>query len=416
MTRTLTPKARRGTINAGWTLVDQGLSSLTNAVVTILVGRSVSTSEFGAFALAFLVFSFTIGTSRAAITDPLVIRYSAADDRERRAAIGRATASAFVLGLVVGLGCVVAGLIQGSDAVLGSAFLALGIIMPGVLLQDAWRYSFFASARPRRAALNDLVWAVLQFASIAWLFQTGRGTVFAILLCWGLAAGVAAVFGIWQARVVPQVGSAWEWLVENRQVSARLGADYVVNQGAYNAANVAIGPVSSLQAVGALAAARTLLGPLNLLYSGTTSFVLPAMVRIVDAKRPLTKAVFATTAFTGGVTAVWLLALLLMPRPWGEWLFGANWAGASEVILPTGWSFLMVALCVGAGLGLKARAQVHRVLRVTLVQAPLLVVLGIVGARFAGGPGAAWGFATAQTVGLVILLWNYRASEREHKA
>ena len=40
------------------------------------------------------------------------------------------------------------------------AFLALGLTLPGLLLQDSWRYSFFALGRGSQAFLNDMIWAV----------------------------------------------------------------------------------------------------------------------------------------------------------------------------------------------------------------------------------------------------------------
>ena len=40
------------------------------------------------------------------------------------------------------------------------AFIALGLTLPGLLLQDSWRYAFFALGRGSQALLNDTVWAV----------------------------------------------------------------------------------------------------------------------------------------------------------------------------------------------------------------------------------------------------------------
>ena len=40
------------------------------------------------------------------------------------------------------------------------AFLALGLILPGLLLQDSWRYSFFALGQGSKAFVNDTVWTL----------------------------------------------------------------------------------------------------------------------------------------------------------------------------------------------------------------------------------------------------------------
>lgn len=396
---------------AAWTFTDQALSSLTNAALTILVGRSVDATAFGAFAVAFLIFTFTIGVSRTTITDPLMIRFSASPAEPRTEATSRATAMALILGLVVGICSMAIGLLIGLDHVLGQAICAVGFALPGLLLQDAWRYAFFADGRPRRAALNDLVWAIIQFSGIFWLLSTDHGSVFTLILVWGASAWVAAFFGIWQSSVVPAVARAFSWMSQHRALSWRLGADYAVNQGAYNIANVAITPVASIEAVGALGAGRTLLGPLNLLYSGTTSFVLPHMVRSLHAGT-LRRIVLLTSAALGLLTAVWTLVLRFMPTSWGEFLLKENWAGAHSVILPLGWLMLMVGVCYGPSLGLRARAEANRLLRVTMIQAPLQIVLGVSGAWLGGAVGAAWGFALVQTIGLGLMVAQYRASER----
>ncbi len=61
------------------------------------------------------------------------------------------------------------GLVTGACALLAApilrgqprlAFLALGLTLPGLLLQDSWRYSFFALGRGSQAFLNDTIWTL----------------------------------------------------------------------------------------------------------------------------------------------------------------------------------------------------------------------------------------------------------------
>ncbi len=62
---------------AGWNLVDQVISSGTNAGLSILIARSVDQTAFGSFAVAFTVFGFLVGVSRAVSTSPLGVRFTA---------------------------------------------------------------------------------------------------------------------------------------------------------------------------------------------------------------------------------------------------------------------------------------------------------------------------------------------------
>ena len=91
-----------------------------------------------------------------------MVRFSDEDLPTWRRAVANCTGTAFVVGLVAGA-CVlvVAALLDGAPR---PAFLALGLTMPGLLLQDSWRFSFFAIGRGKQAFLNDMVWARCSFS------------------------------------------------------------------------------------------------------------------------------------------------------------------------------------------------------------------------------------------------------------
>ena len=57
------------------------------------------------------------------------------------------------------------------------------------MLQDSWRYSFFALGRGGQAFLNDTVWTVTLLPALVLLRITGHATVFWFVLAWGAAAG-----------------------------------------------------------------------------------------------------------------------------------------------------------------------------------------------------------------------------------
>ena len=95
------------------------------------------------------------------------------------------------------------------DGTVRGAFLALGLTLPGLLLQDSWRYSFFALGRGSQAFLNDTIWAVALLPALVFLRVTGHADVFWFVFAWGAAAAVGAAAGPLQARVVPRLSAAW---------------------------------------------------------------------------------------------------------------------------------------------------------------------------------------------------------------
>ena len=172
----------------GWGVADQGMSSLTNFAVNIYIARELGAVEYGAFALAFVTYAFALNASRGLATDPLLVRFSATDLPTWRRAVASSSGTAAVTGVVTGMIVLaVTPLLGGSTRM---AFLALGLTLPGLLLQDSWRFAFFAHGRGALALLNDTVWAIALVAGLAILRVTGHETVFWLVFVWGASAGL----------------------------------------------------------------------------------------------------------------------------------------------------------------------------------------------------------------------------------
>lgn len=392
----------RGTMRsrAFWTLSDQAVSSLTNAALAFVVARSVDRTDFGAFSVALVTFSFVIGIGRAVVCEPFIIRFSDAGDERRRRAAREATGTSASFGLVTGLLCALAAAFVGGHA--GAALFALAVSLPGLLVQDCWRHVFFAEGNPRAAFFNDLVWAIVQFTVIGVLLTTGRGSVFLITLAWGMAAVAAAIVGGIQSAILPAPALTRRWLRSTRDLNLRLCADYAINMGAVNLSIYLIGALIGLAAVGSLRAAQVLLGPLQLVFFAVGSFALPLLATRAGRDVRLRTAAGALSAAVGALGAVWVLALLLLPPSVGAALLGDSWSGARSVLLPSGAVMLAVAVATGAMLALKALRRADLLVRVTLVQAPLILGLGVFGATVDGARGAAIGYAIAQTTGAAL--------------
>jgi O-antigen/teichoic acid export membrane protein len=396
---------------AVWTLADQAVSSLTNAGLAIIVARSVSDTAFGAFSIALLTFSFVIGASRAMISDPLVIRYSAADWPRLVDATRRAGGLALIAGIASALVCAIAGLLMGNpDA--RTALLALAIAWPGLLVQDLWRYAFYAAGRPQAAFLDDVIWSVLQFGLVGALLATGNGSILMITLAWGCSAMIAGIIGCLQMRALPAPSRGWGWFREHRQMSIEMGLSYGVNMGAVNLATYVVGAIAGLAGVGGLRAAQTLLGPLQLLFSGVSSFVLPMMSRRVAAGGHVRGPAMLTAGVAAAISLTWVTILMLIPTSAGVRLLGASWDGAREVLLATGVVSIAVSIAMGGSLGLKALSRSDFMLSVIMVQAPLIIGLGAIGAMMNGAAGAAVGFAIAQVVGAVLSWLMFLMADR----
>jgi O-antigen/teichoic acid export membrane protein len=395
-----------------WTLFDQVLSSGTNAVMAFIIARSVTKSQFGAFGIAFAVFSLVIGFSRAAGTAPLGIRYADATRRVFRSAGAAATGAALVVGAVTGTGCIAAGLVMNGPV--GASLVAMGMVLPGLLLQDSWRQVFFAEGRPAAAAANDAVWAAVQFAGVYLLLVRHVTTSSPLLLAWGGAAAVAALLGVAQAGFWPAPSRIREWVAEHRDINAYMSAEYLTVQGAQQASTLLLGTLGAVQLVGALRGVQTLLGPTTILSVGIISWAVPEFSR----RRGMTagariRAAYGLSALIVGVGLAWGTFFLFLPAGIGRSLLGDTWAQTHHLL---GLSIIQqagAAVTVGPACMLNALGRAKATFRTSAVFAPQLVAFPIIGLYVGGGTGAVCGYIAAFWSTVPMLFRAMRRAARE---
>ncbi|GAA2564881.1 MULTISPECIES: MATE family efflux transporter [Streptomyces] len=393
-----------------WGLADQAASSLSNFVVGIYVARSLGLTAFGAFSLAWVTYGVVLNVSRGLATDPLVVRFSGVPEASWRGAVARSSGTALVVGAVIGAVCLAAGLGVGGDV--GPAFAGLGVMLPGLLLQDAWRYAFFAAGDGRKAFVNDVVWGVALVPAMVVAAQVG--SVAAFILAWGSSAAVAAVYGCVQSRIRPRPAEAREWLRDHRDLGTRYLVENVGLSGASQLRAYGLGAIVGVGAVGEVRGAELLLGPFLAVLMGLSLVTVPEAARVLR-QAPERLGRFCLLLGGGQTVAalLWGAALLLMPDRLGELVLGDVWSGASALIVPVTLSVAAAGLGTGAAGGLRALAAARRSLRCQLFASACYVGGGLGGAVAGGTIGSAWGVAAASLCGSAVWWLQLRAALRE---
>jgi O-antigen/teichoic acid export membrane protein len=403
--------ARRALVGRlSWGLADQAASSMTNFAVGIYVARSLGLTAFGVFSLAWVTYGVVLNVSRGLATDPLVVRFSGVPHASWREAVARSSGIALAVGTALGAVSLVTGLALGGRV--GPAFACLGVVLPGLLLQDAWRFAFFAAGTGRKAFVNDLVWGV---ALVPAMVVAARvDSVAAFVLAWGACAAVAAVYGCFQSGLRPGLSGARDWLRDHRDLGYRYLVENVSNSGASQLRAYGLGAVVGVGAVGVIRGAELLLGPFLALLMGLS------LVTVAEAARVLRRAPHRLGTFClllgGGQAAAALLwggALLLVPDRAGEFVLGGVWGSASELIVPVTLGVAGAGLGTGAAAGLRALGAARRSLRSQLIGSACYVAGGLGGAALAGTAGSAWGVAAATVCGSAVWWLHLRSALRE---
>ena len=394
---------RRASLN----LVDQVLSALTNVVLSFLVARAVDADAFGAFSIAFLVFTVLIGLERSLVGQPMSIRFSGAGGAERDRAVRAGTATALAVAVAAGVVTAALGALLGGA--LGATLLALAAVLPGLVLQDACRMVFFALARPGLAVVNDLVWALVQFTAMGLLLVRGADQAWPYVLAWGGAATAAAALGLVQLRLLPRFGDVLWWVRSQRDITGYLFLEHLLGAGSVQGSILLVGAVGGTADVGSLRAGQVLLGPLSIATMAIQTFMLPEVSRrsgMAARTRTLLAGAVSAVVVVGSLTYAGLL--LLVPDSLGEQLLGDTWAGASSVLLPMSLASAAAGACLGPAIVVYAMGQARRTFLLHAFEAPLIVACMATGLAVAGTPGAAWGMAVNMAVMVPLWFWQLR--------
>lgn len=400
-----------------WGLADQGMSSLSNAAVSLYVARQLGATEFGAFSVAYVTYSFALNASRGLASDPVLVRFSHAEDSAWRRGVQLCTATAIFVGLVTGICALAAGAVLTGTTRL--AFIALGITLPGLLLQDSWRYSFFAAGRGSQAFVNDTIWTLALAVALEGLRLWHHQTVFWFVLVWGLTANVAALCGALQARLLPRLSGIGEWLSTMRDLGPRYLLENTSNSGSGQLRIYAVGFVAGLTAVGYIQEGSLLMGPFFVIFMGISLVTVPEAGRALRrSDRHLRHYSMLVGAALAILALVWgLILLVALPRGLGTLVLHAHqWQPVYGLVIPLTLSMMGACAIAGPSAGLRALGAARRSLRAMLIASAAYLTLGVIGAVVSGATGSVWGTAVATWFGAAVWWWQLRLGLRDYRA
>jgi O-antigen/teichoic acid export membrane protein len=405
--------ARRAAGRLSWGIADQGMSSISNFAVNIYIARTLGAVQYGAFALAYVTYSFALNASRGLATDPLMVRFSGTDVPTWRRAVRDCAGTAVAVGLVTGAGVLGAALLLHGTARL--AFLALGLTLPGLLLQDSWRFAFFALGRGSQALINDTVWVVALAPALLALRMLHDANVFWFVLAWGVAGSAAAAIGPLQARTLPRLAGAARWIKRHRDLGPRYLAEGTANSASAQFRNYGIGLLLGLAAVGYVQAASTLMGPFMVVFFGMGLVSLPEAARLWRSSPrylPVFCAIFGFGLALAGLG--WgVVLLIVLPKGFGYLLLHGLWRPTYPLVLPMTVSIMGGCIGAGAGTGLHALGAAKRSLWAMIVSSAFNVAGALAGAALGGAVGTIRGLAISTWAGTVVYWWQLRVALHE---
>lgn len=367
-------------------VADQGVAALTNILVLVAAARLSTVADFARFSAVYLVFTVLLGVSGAYTGQPLVLRRGGGADT-----LGACrSAVAFTLGASAALGALLAAVCLFVPGDTARALLALGLVLPVVLGQDALRYAFSTLQRPQLALTSDLVRLGCVLGALA--AQEYGAAPARLIGVWGLSALPALLLS---AALLHRATAGAPLLLHPMLRRGHLGQRFTVEFGVGNATSqlsvLGLGAVGNPLLVGALRGATTLFGPLNVLYTSATSFGPPLLGRIDDERRRV-RATAGLAAVLAATAALWAVTLALLPDGAGRQLLGDTWPTAAALLPATGSQYAAMAVGTSGLLALRM-LDPRTTLGIQVVFSLTAVALMAGGYALGGVPGAAWGLA-----------------------
>lgn len=388
---------RRVATRSLWGLTSQGLNSLSNVVLALVVAHAVSPSQFGAWSLGYVGYMIALHFNRSVASMPMMLGNG---DREKppHQQIRGCLTTALAVGGVAGLILLGVGATVGASSPIRSAAWTFAVFLPVLLLQDSTRYVFFRQGQPGRAAAVDLCWVVVQLAGFGWLIAADRDGLVTNTAVWGFGALVGACVGSGILSAAPSFRELRRFVVDNLSTSWRLTVDSVLVALSTYTLPLIVAATSGLAAAGALRAGQTLLGGIGILVMGLTPVITVEAMRALRGGRSGTSILAAWSIAIAVMSGIYGTVILLLPDSAGRVLVGESWPGASAVLLPLVLQTLIRGPFTGAPIILKAKLDFNGVIRLRLQTCVPSLVFPTIGAIWDGSVGAAWGILVGAIV------------------
>lgn len=382
---------------------DQIAYAASNSLLAVSVARTASTSEFGEFALAYLILVGVMGIAKQGFgTSAMLATVSSGQadtDEHRSLTFQNALWVSVLLGIVSSLAGVV-GMSVGSTSIWA---VVLAVAGPA-LVADQLRNSAAGMGRQGESVVGSLFWVSAVVAAIFF-----RASPAIALLAWGAGATISAIWLSWRLRLRPRAFRISDLEQDDRISLGSLVAEAAANMAYRQLLFWFLALYVGLAAVGTLRAAQTLFSPAAVTVAGMLSGIAPRM-REAGHATPRRRTLRLGASLTVFLVALSVAALLLLSPRVGETLVGETWQSASRVAPMVFIVRVAESVILGSQLELIASGRARSLAVTRAASSVSSVLIAVVGAASGGVMGAAVGMAISTV--LFVPIWS-RAAKRE---
>ena len=393
-------------------LLSQLVSSLGSFLLNLNIANKARTpADFGVFSIVFLIYVFTLGIFRSITVSPLLFKESLRDAQPLDA-LKAGCINSIIFGFIIVLSSV---FLKGDVVPL---LRILGIGIPGLLIQDSFRYYFFSLSRPRKSFSIDLAWT-----------STFCICVFVLERLTSIEIGTLGVFGIWCLGAYLSI-FVEIYLLSSSIVRARYSRwyrsckpilkdsliDYIVTYASSTILVVLFISKSSFEEVAGYRAAVALLSLGAIALAAFSVSEVRFMASSVSIAKTTAGSIFRRLIF-GPLALIVILPLLfpILQIRFPFLFFGDSWEEAKRFILPISASYVVASLATIPQVILQSAARIRLLRQINTVNFLTTVLLCNLVFEIAGLKGFVWLLVFSKSIALVLsaYLVHFRKQERK---
>jgi O-antigen/teichoic acid export membrane protein len=383
-------------------MLDQGLISGSNFLLTILLARWLTPEQYGAYALAFSVFLFLAGVHESLVTEPMMVFGPSSYDHNRRDYLGAVLWLEAVLAVLFSAVLVAVALTAhhfGAGKGLAGALAGLCLSTPCVFVFWLARFAFYVEGSPGRAAAGSSVYSALVFVGTLMAFRRAVLSPFVAFFVVALAAfasGISMLVRLKPAlkrRGNPELASVWNrhWDY-GRWALGTAGMRWVPGNVSYTLTGTLLG----LADVGRLKALLNFFLPLGQVSNSFSLVFQPHLSRTFGKEgRSATKTPVGTVTliYLAGGILYWVL-LSVFRVPVLRFLYGGKFLDSAYLVPWVCCGAVLTVVSYAPSMGLRAIQSPASIFVAYCVAGGVSVALGTV---------AIWLYGLAGAIGSFVL-------------
>lgn len=389
--------------NAVYGVLDQGVLSAGTLLLAVVIARTSTVAEFGAYGVVFTVYTLLITVYRSMFVMPYMLESGAVGGTARSSDLRHGVIStSFLAACALFLtGALAASMVSHE---IGTALFGLCIAAPVLLFQDCLRYVVLHENGIRRVLVIDSVWVGCQVAAQFVAVASGNTSLFLQLTIWGVTGGISLLAVPRMTWARPTVRVVRSFIRRSVKHGKNLVLEAIMTSGSQYLSILVLSSVAGLILMAEIRASQLMLGPLVVVSQGLLTSLLPSVIRIGthDLRRLRNICLmFGVGLFV--VIASFAGLLHLVPATVGSHLLGQSWASAFALLWPLALAQAFGGLSLGATLGYRGLGLSKETSVIRTVVFPLTPIAMFSGYALFDGTGAAFGLTLASGITAAIL-------------